>query len=506
MKTRNILILCAAALGLASCDMDKYPYDSIPDEEALQTPTDFENIREGLYTGMRSVVGGDYGLQSAMCDEFNNVSGTNASEAYTWTWTNNYSSAESLYANYQALIGRANFIIDGYNKCNFSNTVLFTPTVMTSVRSTKGDAFFVRAYSLFYLAQYFCADYEASTADNAHSGVSYQLHYNPSSDKSTYPGRNTLNETAQQIKADLDSAAVYISAKGEPASARFTQDAITALRARLALWMDDYANAANYAASLVDGGNYALTETDADIEDMWQQDGGDESIVQFPIAANTEMASQLGMMYLPYSTGSNPQFVPTQSLYDLYSDDDFRKTAYFTDGNVVTTSGVSADVKFFNKYIDHTRVWEQVSSQSEGGRFVIEPRLFRIAEMYLIAAEGYAQSGDLSKANKYLGDLEYMRILTDYTNYTTVNQFMAELRKERQREMAGEGTRLFDLKRWHLGVTRGTPQVLSICANPGSTITTALVKGADDPRFILPIPKSEMDANPNLRGQQNPGY
>jgi NADH:ubiquinone oxidoreductase subunit B-like Fe-S oxidoreductase len=79
-----------------------------------------------------------------------------------------------------------------------------------------------------------------------------------------------------------------------------------------------------------------------------------------------------------------------------------------------------------------------------------------------------------------------------------------EVKDERRREMVMEGTRLFDLKRWHMGVTRSLTQQDDLCLFPGSTVTTKLTKAANDPKMILPIPKAEIDANPKCK--QNPGY
>jgi len=35
---------------------------------------------------------------------------------------------------------------------------------------------------------------------------------------------------------------------------------------------------------------------------------------------------------------------------------------------------------------------------------------------------------------------------------------------------------------------------------------TDIEKEATDNRWVWPIPKDEMDSNPQLKGQQNPGY
>ena len=53
MNKKILLPVMALALTLTACDMDKTPYDSIPDSEALQTPTDFENQRNSLYSGLQ---------------------------------------------------------------------------------------------------------------------------------------------------------------------------------------------------------------------------------------------------------------------------------------------------------------------------------------------------------------------------------------------------------------------------------------------------------------------
>ena len=81
-----------------------------------------------------------------------------------------------------------------------------------------------------------------------------------------------------------------------------------------------------------------------------------------------------------------------------------------------------------------------------------------------------------------------------------------EIMNERERELVGEGYRLMDLKRWGKGVKRGKPQSKGLVLFPGQASTDGLDKPVDDQRMLWPIPKTEMDANPQLAGQQNPGY
>lgn len=512
---KKILFIAALTLSVVSCDMDKMPYDAIPDTEALVTPSDFANMRVGLYSGMRSSIGGDafYNSTEIQCDGFHAVVGysNTLGDMYRWTHTSQASAMSTVYGNYQAIISRANFIIDGYNKCDMSNDMLFTENDKAEIKNIKGEAFFVRAYALYMLSQYFCADYEASTADNLNSGVSYVLNYAPSSSPSTYPARKTLNKTYAQIKNDMDSAAYYITTEGAPSSIRISKDAITALRARVALSMDDYSNAAAYAEQLISTGTYILaaagttTPDDglAELEDLWYNDGGNETILQLAIASLDEIAAATGTRYQPYQPGSVPDYIPTQTLLDLYSGLDYRKYIYFNELTLTTVNGSTGTVLGLNKYLDQGRLWNEFDQQ-ESARFVIEPKVFRIAEMYLIAAEGYAQAGNIDKASEYLNALEASRIyMYPGQAFSTKEGIMAEIQNERQREMVAEGSRLFDMKRWKLDMKRGEPQQADLCLLPGAT-TTALVKKANDNKFVWPIPKHEIDANPQI--VQNPGY
>lgn len=508
MKKTYLMLALAAGL-LASCDMDKEPYDKLPDTEGISTPTDFANARVGLYSGLRGCIGGDnfYNAQEIQCDGFDAVVGfsNTLSDMYRWTFTNSSSYFSTVYGNYQALIARADYILDGWKK--FEPKSSYTADNIATVKTATGDAYYTRAYAIFGLSQYFCADYEPETASAANSGVSYRLNYAPSSNASTYPARYTLEQTFKQITEDLDSAAKYITAKGEASYGYYSQDAITALRARVALAQHDYTNAARYATELIEGGRYTLAEDADELEDLWHNDGGNETILQLAVPTKDELPSATGTIYQPYQDGSVPDYIPTQTLLDLYaptgSTTDLRLAVYFNKVDITTNTGATGTVYAFNKYADHGALYNKLQGY-EYARFCIEPKVFRIAEMYLIAAEAYTQAGELTKGAKYLNDLKSKRIKGyKETAFPSKEALLAEVKNEREREMVGEGTRLFDLKRWHEGVKRGTPQNRDLCLLPGST-TTDMVVAANSNKLTWPIPKHETDVNKKI--VQNPGY
>ena len=506
MNKKILLPVMALALSLASCDMDKEPYNAIPDGEALQTPSDFLNMSTSLYTGFRGAV---YG--SAFCnapdmqsDDFNSTFGTGVSDLYGWTFNTSLREGDSMYGSCQGMIANANFIIDGYNRCDMSNTNLFTEEGIQQVRNVKGEAFFTRAYFLFYLAQYFCADYEESTADEPNSGASYRTDYYPSSDASTYPGRNTLRQTYKQINDDLDSAALYISREGSQSSYYVTQDAITAMEARVALAMDDYATAIQKAEALINSQTYTLANSASRMQGLWWGNIDTESIFKIYAQETDQLPTQTGSIYLPYMTGGSPSYIPTQTVVNLFDDADYRKDVYFMGLSMTTATGISGNIQAFCKFPEQGYIYNQ--TKWDYARFCIEPKVSRISEMYLIAAEAYAKQGtNWQQGATLLNNLKRTRIAgyADET-FASADALMDEIMEERHREFLGEGMRLLDLKRWHLGVTRGTPQQENLCSMPGLPTTTALSKPADDYHFTWPIPQNEIDTNPKI--VQNPGY
>lgn len=503
MNKKILLPVLAFAFTLTSCDMDKLPYDAIPDSEALQTPTDFLNMSVPLYTGFRSCVGSSafYNDPDAQGDDFNAV--ISLSDIHSWTFTASHSAGDAVYANCQSMIARANFIIDGYNKCDMSNTNLFTPEAIQEVRNVKGEAFITRAYYLYYLAQYFCGVYDESTADDENSGVSYRTDYAPSSNSGTYPARKTLRETYKQITDDLDSAAVYINAEGKASNYYMSVDLVPALYARVALSMKNYAVAAQKAVEVINTGRYTLT-SGSGMEDFWWNNSDRETIFKIYGANVSQLPAQTGSTYLPYTTGGTPSYLPTQTVIDLFSNNDYRKGVYFTPITVQTSTGISGEVYALSKYPENGYVWTQAGNY-DYARFAIEPKVIRISEMYLIAAEAYAMQGNLTEGAKYLNSMESKRI-RGYQNqtFTTQNSLMQEIKNERQREFLGEGMRFLDLKRWGNGIQRGEPQNENFCAQPGSELSTKLSKSASDIHFVWPIPQHEIDTNPQIK--QNPGY
>lgn len=514
MKKKHILFAAFFAMfGLSSCDMEKYPYSSIEESLYMKTLNDFASARIGLYSSYRSVTSGGYLFTSDFqCDDFMasaDYSNTYGSQ-YRWIFQTTDGNIEGIWGGYYGMIARANYYIDSYTKTQ-GMTDGFSESDSAKMSAYVAEAYFTRAYAYLQLAGYYCKAYDANTAGQD-LGLPLQLIYNPSSDASKYPGRSTLAETYDQIYSDIENAEKMVNPEaildGKDAIHYISADAVQALKARAALQRKDYALAASTASALIDSGKYPLASTERGFRDIWLNDKGSEIIWLIYMDKN-ELGSPNGLRFWgQYIVGDQslqkPDFIPSQELLDLYSADDIRLTSYFADFDYTASNGSTGNIKVFDKYPGNPAIYSQTNVDNH---YVNMSKPFHISEMYLIAAEAYANTGNLNEGSKYLNALKQARI-SGYEGgtYGEAN-LLSEIQSERRRELVGEGFRFTDLKRWGLGIDRGNNyQNNNLVLLPGNMNTTALRKEADDYRFIWPIPKSEIDSNPQLKGQQNPGY
>lgn len=152
------------------------------------------------------------------------------------------------------------------------------------------------------------------------------------------------------------------------------------------------------------------------------------------------------------------------------------------------------------KYVDP----QDQSSPGNSGLNVIK---MRYADVLLMFAEAMIELGDVNAA---LAPLNQLRDRVGMPHVTAGSQpEMIELvRNERTVELAMEGLRLADIRRWRIAEDVMPGQVSGIDIDNGAstvTIRGAWTRNFTAPRdYLWPIPAPERDLNPNL--EQNPGY
>ena len=172
--------------------------------------------------------------------------------------------------------------------------------------------------------------------------------------------------------------------------------------------------------------------------------------------------------------GDQESWSPVNALLNLYTGNDIRADEYRVIRNGSIVLG-----KYFAK--------STASGNPDG---VVDFKVYRTAEMYLIRAEAYARLGMDAEGLADLNDLRAARNAN--TGFETGAELETAIQTERRKELVVEGHRFFDLKRTVRVVSR-TQDCASWCTLP-----------PDHRGWAFPIPQTEMLANPNM--EQNPGY
>lgn len=508
MKKIFLALLLAGGL-FTSCDMDLRPSDTLDDQTAIQNINDCLKFRNGLYTSMRGITAGAWiNNQEIQMDIFQGVIG-NGNNVGTFANGNILSSdqdIESMWSSIYSVINSANYIIEKMETLAGE----YSDAQLIELKRYEGEARFVRAYCYYWLADHFCQAYSADKGETAALGLPLVTKYHPTSDRGSYPSRSTQNETYALIASDLDyalTALLAYEATGNAPAANshyLSSYAVLALQARIALLKGEYTSALAKAEEVISSNVYSLT-TIADYAKLWNEDEGTEVIFR-PFMSATELGSSTGGQYFLSDNEESAWYIPTEDMLSLYDEEnDIRFSTFFTVYDGLQSNGLILQAYVFNKYPGN----ESLKTGTQRN-FVNMMKPFRLSELYLIAAESAAAIGDASnvtKANSYLNTLRANRI-ANYENVNlTASALTQNIRTERLKELIGEGFRLSDLRRWNLGFERNgsyprNPEVENIFVTSGKNLSYQ----AGDYRFVWPIPATEMQSNPQLAGQQNPGY
>ncbi|MGI6574183.1 MAG: RagB/SusD family nutrient uptake outer membrane protein [Fermentimonas sp.] len=121
----------------------------------------------------------------------------------------------------------------------------------------------------------------------------------------------------------------------------------------------------------------------------------------------------------------------------------------------------------------------------------------RYADVLLMYAEAQNEiNGPDQSVHNAINEVRHRSGMPSVPLDLSVDEMRDIIRLERRIELAGEGHRWFDIKRWKIA-----NEVLSLVDEPGGGIGTLKMLPH---QYIWPFPQSEIDLNPNL--VQNPGY
>lgn len=481
---------------LASCSknlLNLNPAGSIALDQSFEKASDATQWDNGMYANLRSNVYGQYTFATDIqADQLN----------ATLDYGNNYGSQQDwvdFLATDYTISGEWSGYYNGVASDNVAIAGIQTIIPQSAqdsatIKQCLGDAYLARAYYYQDLVLRWAKAYNPGTA-SSDPGVPLVLKY----DINEKPARASVNAVYTQILADLAQARILLSGvPGQAGSTTFNQDVVLALEARTRLYMQDWAGAKAAADSLIASGTYPLVTNPQQFISMWTNDLPNESILQLNVSQPNELPNTNGL-YISYNSATgadDPLYIPSQWVVDMFEATDIRKAAYFITTNTII-QGNPFTLTLVNKYPGNPKLFTATYSN-----YAQAPKLFRIAEMYLISAEAAAGQGNNTAALSTLNQLRTARGLAAITPGVSSDSVTNAVRDERFRELAFEGFRLDDLKRWNLGFTRHNPQNPNALV-PGANFTTLSVPAGAN-KFVWGLPVNDITINPNLA--QNPGW
>ena len=482
----------AGALSFTSC-ADDY-LDTAP-TDAVSNVTIAQNM-ESLYLGLNGIhrqmisqesgyqcMGGLGGMMYIMdieADDITWITNTWMKAAYLgWqcntSETNGYNAV--FWRLYYQWIMNANGLLEvldntDVNALSGSDKALY--------EQIRGEALMFRAFSHFQAVQTYADAYKAG-GNNTQPGVPYRTVENRNDSELA---RSTVEETYSLINKDLAEACSLLEGKNISELNHWSAKSAYAIRARVAMAMHDYSNAATYAekaielaeaegGKLMDASN--LMNGFADIttktnEAMYAAMTQDDQTIYF--------YSFYAYMSWNFSATAIRQGVKAinADTYDLMSPTDLRRQWWDPTGShddLPLTSFQAGSIPYQNRKFTARDVSNAVGDVA----------FLRLSEMYLTAAEAHARGGNTAKAQEIFTKFQ----VTRDPAYAGGGDLITDIMNSRRIELWAEGLRYFDLKRLNLDLVRGRNFDVTFC--------TFLEKKAGEKGWTWEIPKIETDNN-----------
>ncbi len=487
MKKINIYITILCIVLLSSCEgfLDVKPTNSAPANTSITTAADAQVVINGLMRKMTSsdyygrnfllygdAKGGDFAIRSQ---------GRGSDGLYVF----NHSASSGSYSGYWSQIYHC--ILQANNLLANIEKIEAAGKGSTALSECKGQALTARAMFYFDLVRLYGKPYNM---DKTSYGVPLIL---KPLDATAQPTRATVNEVYTQIMKDLTDGAPILPKTVKNGYINYYAN--MAEQARVNLYMERYADALVAAQAVITSGKYSLYANDKWVS-SWstQSPAATESI--FALAVNLSEAdlgtSSLGYYLLRASKVKSAMgwFMASDYFLSRLGQDpsDVRWGIMDYDETSKTRFGSCM------KYVGGANL-----TGDKGSISAVDIKVIRLSEIYLIAAEAVLPT-DKQKAADYLNAIRKRSPGLAPATAATVNLDM--ILDERSKELFAEGHRFFDMMRLNKSIKFNddfiSPAVVIV--HRTQTVDRTFYK------TILPIPKEELDANPQILPQQNPGY
>jgi hypothetical protein len=378
---------------------------------------------------------------------------------------------------------------------NLIENIALNETSKTSLKHLKGQAYALRAFNYLNLVRQYQFTYKKDP-----NAPAVPIYTAPTTSATEPRPLATVQEVYDRIVSDLKEAEQLLPGYERPSKDRPDLNVVYGLLARTYLTMENWSEAASYAAKARQG---------YPIMNPGQYEGfNDVNNPEWIWGHPQTRAQHLGASYLgyiettPYTvngqgvnvySGYN-SIMPDPYFVETFEDGDVRKSLFEIEKN-------SSDAQIYQHY--RYKKFHNLYPDEDG-----DIVLMRSSEQLLIEAESKAQLNQPDEAVTLLNELRGKRNLSPLSaNNFTQKTLIDNILLERRRELWGEGFRLYDILRTQTAPVRRFPTQTFVDAKGD----TKKVKGhwiikfpdgsdlsPNSEYFLFPIPLNEINNNPTL--------
>lgn len=483
MKRINIIGLLVIALLFSSCKdfLNVEPTNSGDAGTAIKTAADAKIMINGLMSKMAN--GSYYGRNFPLYGDVKGGDVTLVSQGrgYDYLYAYNHSESSNTYAGVW---------IQAYHCIAQINNLLESITQLEDAGSTenfntyKGQALAARAFIYFDLVRLYGKSYNDDKSAYGVPNITTKL------DANAQELRATVEQNYTQILKDLaDSQSLLPKTKS---GGYINYYANKALQAKVYLYMGDYPKALAAAEEVINSKVYTLYTNEQWVA-SWKSEFGSESIFELGIypsegdLGNTSLGAYLrraghGSTSILGNFMASDYFLarldqdPKDVRHGVMAADELgRPAACYKYSGSITLEG---DKKTTNST-------------------AVNIKVIRLSEVYLIAAEA-ALGIDKALAAQYLNNIR--KRSPGLAPATAANITLDMVADERSKELFGEGHRFFDMIRWNKSIEFNDDLAKLSISHRDKVIERSFYK------TLLPISIDEINTNPEIGKQQNPGY
>lgn len=350
--------------------------------------------------------------------------------------------------------------------------------------------------------------------------------------------RSSVADCYKQIKQDLNDAIAVLPVKSQYTGVekfRISKGAAQALLAKVSLYTESWADAQKLAKDVISSGEYQLESDYGKLWDVTNRNGV-ESVFEIQYQFSNQYNSLGNRFWVVINAGSQGGwgfFTPTSDLENAFTSESDTIRRRWTimkngepvigdaanpsfNGNPYPGGSSSKSARFCRKFY-----MPQALRPVPGiDRVQANHMLLRLGDVYLILAEAAFNAGNEAEALSALQTVRN-RVKLSTNMGLSGDALRNAIWKERRLELATEGERTYDLRRWKLN---GQPYINSIMGPGGSfvlynTKTSTDIYETKNPvepqdkgiafnpatHLLWPIPTKEIIASEG-RITQNPGY